>query len=121
VFNYLNFICTTADYSLSFDVKVKVTLEEATKAQKVNNLSLTSALGGSGWPTPRIGRFTPEKDAVPIYNGLRGPQGQFGRVRKISPPPGFDSRTIQPVASRYTDCTSFLLWHFDSFRVTTSP
>jgi hypothetical protein len=24
-------------------------------------------------------------------------------VRKISPPPGFDPRTFQPVASRYTD------------------
>jgi hypothetical protein len=26
-----------------------------------------------------------------------------GRVRKISPSPGFDPRTVQPVASRYTD------------------
>jgi len=24
-------------------------------------------------------------------------------VRKISPPPGFDTRTVQPVGSRYTD------------------
>ena len=24
-------------------------------------------------------------------------------MRKISPPPGFDSQTVQPVASRYTD------------------
>ena len=24
-------------------------------------------------------------------------------MRKISPPPGFDPRTVQPVASRYTD------------------
>jgi hypothetical protein len=30
--------------------------------------------------------------------------GRSGRVRKISPPPGFDPRTVQPVASRYTDC-----------------
>ena len=30
-------------------------------------------------------------------------QGQSGRVWKISPPPGFDHRTVQPVASRYTD------------------
>jgi hypothetical protein len=28
---------------------------------------------------------------------------RFGQVRKISPPPGFDPRTVQPVASRYTD------------------
>ena len=26
-----------------------------------------------------------------------------GQVRKISPPPGFDPRTVQPLASRYTD------------------
>ena len=26
-----------------------------------------------------------------------------GRVGKISPPPGFDPRTVPPVASRYTD------------------
>ena len=35
--------------------------------------------------------------------GWVGPQGQSGRVRKISLPPGFDPRTVQPVASRYTD------------------
>jgi hypothetical protein len=40
----------------------------------------------------------------PIYRRLGGPQGRSGRVRKISPPPGFDPRTVQPVASRYTDC-----------------
>jgi hypothetical protein len=36
-------------------------------------------------------------------NGLGGPQGRGGRTRKISPPPEFDPRAIQPVASRYTD------------------
>ena len=39
----------------------------------------------------------PGKDPVPIV------QGRSGRVRKISPPPVFDPRTIQPIASRYTD------------------
>ena len=34
-----------------------------------------------------------------------GPQGRSGLVLKISPPPGFDPRTVQPVASRYTDYT----------------
>jgi hypothetical protein len=34
---------------------------------------------------------------------LGWPQGQSGRLRKISPPPGFDPRTVQPVESRYTD------------------
>jgi hypothetical protein len=35
--------------------------------------------------------------------GCVGPQGRSGRGRKISTPPGFDPRTAQPVASRYTD------------------
>jgi len=39
----------------------------------------------------------------PLYRKLGGPQGQSGQVWKISPPPGFDPRTVQPVASRYTD------------------
>jgi hypothetical protein len=38
-----------------------------------------------------------------IGRRLGGPQGQSGRVRKISPPQGFDHRTVQSVASRYTD------------------
>jgi hypothetical protein len=37
---------------------------------------------------------------------LGGPQGQFGQVRKISPPPGFDPRTVQLLGSRYTDYAS---------------
>jgi hypothetical protein len=48
-------------------------------------------------------RFTPGKDLLPLYRRLGGPQGRSGRVQKISLPPGFDPRTVQPVASRYTD------------------
>ena len=43
------------------------------------------------------------KTRYPLYRELGGPQGRSGRVRKISPPPGFDPRIVQPVASRYTD------------------
>jgi hypothetical protein len=39
----------------------------------------------------------------PLYRRLGGPQGRSRQVRKISPPPGFDPRTFQSVASRYTD------------------
>ena len=35
---------------------------------------------------------------------LDGPQGRSGRLLKLSPPPGFNLRTVQPLASRYTDC-----------------
>jgi hypothetical protein len=31
-----------------------------------STLSLTSAIAGGGWSTPRIGRFTPGKEPVPI-------------------------------------------------------
>ena len=34
---------------------------------------------------------------------LGGPQSEYGRVRKISPSPKFDPRTLHPVASLYTD------------------
>jgi hypothetical protein len=39
----------------------------------------------------------------PLYRRLLWPQDRSGRVRKISPLPGFDPQTVQPVASRYTD------------------
>ena len=45
----------------------------------------------------------PGKIRYPLYRRMGGPQDRFGRARKISPPPGFDPRTVQPVASRYTD------------------
>ena len=67
-------------------------------------LSLTSALDGDAWLTPNRGRFTPGKDAVPILRRLGGPQSRSGRVRKNSHTPGFEPMTVQPVASRYTDC-----------------
>jgi len=38
-----------------------------------------------------------------LYRRLGGPQGQSGRLRNISPTPGLDPRTFQPVAGRYTD------------------
>ena len=43
------------------------------------------------------------KIRYPLYRRLGGPQDRSGWVRKISPPPGFDPRTFQPVDSRYTD------------------
>jgi hypothetical protein len=39
-----------------------------------------------------------------LYRRLGRPQGRSGRVLKISPTPGLDPRTVQLVASPYTDC-----------------
>ena len=45
----------------------------------------------------------PGKTRYPLYRRLGGPQGWSERVRKISPSPWFDHRTVQPVARRFTD------------------
>jgi hypothetical protein len=51
-------------------VKVKITLEQAMKAQRRSRgiplLFLTLAVDGDGWSTPRPDRFTPEIQPVPI-------------------------------------------------------
>jgi hypothetical protein len=67
-------------------------------------LSLTSALDEDGWSTPRAVRFTPGKmTRCPFCTSLGGLQGRSGRVRTLSPPPGFDPWIVQSVASRCTD------------------
>jgi len=59
------------------------------------------------------GRFTLGKETrYPLYRRLGGPQGQSGRVRKISPRPGFDPRTVQPVASGYTKIIDYYLTEY---------
>ena len=44
----------------------------------------------------------PGKTRYSLHRRLGGRQSRSGQV-KISPPPGFDPPTVQPVASRYTD------------------
>jgi len=48
----------------------------------------------------------PGKIRYPLYRRLFGAQGRSGHMRKTSPPPGFGPRTVQPVASGYTDCAT---------------
>ena len=49
-------------------------------------------------------RYPGEVTQYLLYRNLGGPQGQSKRVPKISPPPGFDLRTVQSIVSCYTDC-----------------
>ena len=57
-------------------------------------------VGGNAMPR----RFTPGKETwYPLHRRLSGPPGRSGRVRKISLPPRFDHRTVQPAQSPYTD------------------
>jgi hypothetical protein len=48
----------------------------------------------------------PGKTRYPLYRRLGGAQGRSGQGRKNSPPPELDPRTVQPLASRYTDCAN---------------
>jgi len=52
----------------------------------------------------------PGKTRYPLYSKLGGPQDRCGRVRKISTVPGFDPRTVQPVASRYVFYGEEIMW-----------
>jgi len=58
-----------------------------------------------GWVSaPSTGKFIPVKETrYPFYMRLCEPQGRPGWMRQNLSPPGFDSRTIQPVVSLYTD------------------
>ena len=59
--------------------------------------------GGEGSASHPGRSLPPGKTRYPLYRRLGGPQGRSGHVRKISPPPWFHPRTVQPVAIRYTD------------------
>ena len=60
------------------------------------------------WVTPRTSRFTTGNN--PPYRRLGAPHDRTGRVEKILPLAGFDSRAVEPVASRYTDWTIPAHW-----------
>jgi hypothetical protein len=90
--------------NLDGKVKVKFILEQATKAQRYSyTLPLTSALNGVGGQRHASAALPLGKKRYPLYRRLGGTQGRSGRMRTILPPPGIDFRTIQPVASFYTD------------------
>ena len=63
----------------------------------------SSTRGARGQHHASAALYPRGKTRYQLYRRLGGTQGRSGRVRNISPPPRFDPRTIQPVASRYTD------------------
>jgi hypothetical protein len=71
--------------------------------------SLTLALDGDGWSSPRSDRFTPGKgDAVPtLQEAGRDPGLVCTGAENLAPTPSsalrFVPLTVQPVTSRYTD------------------
>ena len=89
------------------EVTVKVALEEATKAQMGSRCIALLFLQPRRKMVVGGQRHAPAAWEIPgthCTGGWVGPRSRSRRVRKISPPtPGFDPRTVQPVASRYTD------------------
>jgi hypothetical protein len=88
-------------------VKVKFSPQQVTKPQTEveysSTLSLTSVEDGVSGQLHGPAVLPPGNAQYPLYRRLGGPQGRSGRLWKISPPPGYDPLTVQPVASRYTD------------------
>jgi hypothetical protein len=91
------------------NVKVKCALLQAlrlckdctahTASRDIALLFHDRGTGGCGWSAARPGRnLPPGKTRYPFYRRLSVPQGRSGQVRKISSPPGFDPRTVHPVA-----------------------
>ena len=69
-----------------------------------STLPSTPALDGGGWSSPRPGRFTPGKDPVPIvYEAGWAPGLVWTGAENLAPHRDSIPRTVQPVASRYTD------------------
>jgi len=58
-----------------------------------------------GWSKPRTGRFNPVKEAQHLRYRRLGvsPKACLDGCEKSRPSQEFDPRTVQPVASRYTD------------------
>ena len=78
-----------------------------------STLSLTSAVDRGGWSTPHPRRFIPCKETQCKITWSRGgSRGRSIRALKISSQPGFNSRTVQPVTSHYTDWAILAAKHF---------
>jgi len=60
-------------------------------------------LFGDGWPVSDLSRFKP---FYRLYGRLGGHWRHSGSVQKMSPTPGFEIRTVQPVTFRYTAQTT---------------
>ena len=71
-------------------------------------------LEGGDWLAPGPGHLTPGRDTRytrTLYRELGGPKDRSGRVRETcSSPPGFEPRTVQPVASHTDYVSLFEVW-----------
>jgi hypothetical protein len=83
-------------------VEVKCVPQRATKARKGNRSVALILLQPRHAPAAlRTG-----KSHYALHRRQFGSQGRSGHIQKISPPPGFETRPVWPVASHYTDRTN---------------
>ena len=68
-----------------------------------STLTLTSALYGNGCSRPPAALPPGKIPDTLCIGGLVGPRACMDGCGKFCLPPGFDPRTVQPVASRYND------------------
>ena len=73
------------------------------KQKYSSTLSLTSALDGVGGRLHATATLPPGETRYPLHRRLDGVQSQYGLAQKVSSPPGLDFRTVQLVASRYSN------------------
>ena len=69
-----------------------------------STLPSTSALDVVGSQRHAPAALPPGKDPVPIVYETGWAPGPVWTGAENLDPPGYDPRTVQPVASRYTDC-----------------
>jgi len=97
----------------------RFTLERAMNASRIRHsstLSLTSALDGGWWLTPRPGCFTPRsRDPASIIQETGWASGPVWMATKISSAPAFDLSNIRSVDSGYID------WAIPAHQVFLSP
>jgi len=96
------------------EVKVKCTLVQALRlctgrtarrwSRGIDLLFLDHGTSrGSGQRQALAALYPRERPGTHCTGGWLGPLDRAWQVRKISPLPGFDPWTVQPVANRYTD------------------
>ena len=78
--------------SIFIKVQVNFTPGKDTKAR-------WSLVNATPWPL-----YPRERPGTHFIGGWVGPKAGLGGCGKFRPPTGFGPPTVQPVASRYTDC-----------------
>ena len=76
------------------------------RVEFISTLSLTWTLDRGGWPVPCSGLFTPRKVTwYPLYRRLWTWGTVWTGVETLTPHPGFDPQSVQPIAGHYINYT----------------